>query len=278
VVKRTTAALSGAAVAVLAWRAAWYEPRALTTPEIDLALPGWPARFNGLRVALVSDVHAGMGHGTPARVAAIVDRAIALEADVNLLLGDYLDSTFLGDGRARPRDVARELGRVPGALAVLGNHDWRAAGPAMRSALLDAGVTVLEDEAVRIRPGLWVAGLADSRHRHPNVQAALRNVPDDESVLLMSHDPDEFPWVPSRVALTVSGHLHGGQVNLPRLRHAVLPTLYGDRYRAGHVVEDGRHLFVSVGLGTAGLPLRLRAVPEIPVLRLSGLPPRTPVA
>ena len=76
--------------------------------------------------------------------------------------------------------------------------------------------------------------------------------------MLATHDPDVFPDVPARVALTVAGHLHGGQVNVPILRHAVLPTRYGDRYLAGHVVESGRHLYVSAGLGTAGLPLRLR--------------------
>ena len=70
------------------------------------------------------------------------------------------------------------------------------------------------------------------------------------------------------MALTVSGHLHGGQVNVPLLRRAVLPTRFGERYLAGHVVERGRHLYVSAGVGTAGLPLRLRRPPEVPVLRL----------
>ena len=98
---------------------------------------------------------------TPPRVAAAVDRAIALDADLYLLLGDFLDSTRLGFGRARVRDVARELARIPRALAVLGNHDWRGAGPAMGWALRDAGVRVLENEAVAVRDGLWVAGAAD---------------------------------------------------------------------------------------------------------------------
>ena len=74
--------------------------------------------------------------------------------------------------------------------------------------------------------------------------------------------------MPSRVALTVAGHLHGGQVNVPVLRRALLPTRYGERYLAGHVVEDGRHLYVSAGLGTSGLPVRLLRPPEIPLLRL----------
>ena len=247
-------------------------------PEVDLALPGWPARLDGLRVALVSDVHAGAGHMTPARLAAIVDRVLAARADVHLLLGDYLDSTMLGDGRVRVLDVAGQLARLPGAVAVLGNHDWRGAGPAMGWALRECGVRVLENDACELRPGLWAAGLADTRHDVPDPQAALRSVPEDAVVLLLCHDPDFFPRAPARASLMVSGHLHGGQVNVPHLRRLAMPTVFGDRYRAGHVVEDDRHLYVSAGLGTAGLPVRLFRRPEVPVLRLTGSGPRTPAA
>ena len=274
----TAGALLTAAVGMVGYRAAWREPRSLVTPEVPLALPAWPSELDGLRVALVTDIHAGAGHMTPARLASVVDRVLALDADFHLLLGDFLDSTRLGAGRARVRDVAREMARLPRAVAVLGNHDWRAAGPAMGWALRAAGVPVLENDAVQVRDGLWIAGVADTRHRLPDLDAALRMPPQDAAVLLATHDPDVFPDVTSRVALTVAGHLHGGQVNVPMLRHAVLPTAYGDRYLAGHVVEGGRHLYVSAGLGTAGLPLRLRRLPEVPVLRLTGSAPRTPSA
>jgi uncharacterized protein len=176
------------------------------------------------------------------------------------------------------RQVARELARIPRAVAVLGNHDWRAAGPAMGWALREAGVTLLENDAVRVRDGLWVAGLADTRHRFADLDAALRKPDEASAVLLATHDPDVFPDVPDRVTLTLAGHLHGGQVNVPILRHAVLPTRYGDRYLAGHVVEEGRHMYVSAGIGTAGLPLRLRRPPELPVLRLTSGRARAPGA
>jgi predicted MPP superfamily phosphohydrolase len=260
------------------YRAAWREPRSLVIREEALALPRWPEELDGFRVALVSDIHAGAGHMTPARLAGIVDRAIALDADLVLLLGDFVDSSRLGLGRARVRDVARELARIPRALAVLGNHDWHGAGPAMGWALRDAGVRLLENDAVAVRDGLWVAGVADTRHRFMDLEAALRKAPQDAAVLLATHDPDVFPDVPSRVSLTVAGHLHGGQVNVPILRRAVLPTAFGERYLAGHVVEEGRHLYVSAGLGTAGLPLRLRRPPEVPVLTLTGPRPGTSAA
>jgi predicted MPP superfamily phosphohydrolase len=266
---RLAAAALGAAAGVVAYRAAWREPGSLVCPEVPLAPPGWPPAHDGLRVALISDLHAGHGRTTPERIAAIVDAVLALGADLHLLLGDYLDSTPLGDGRARVRDVAGELARLPNAYAVLGNHDWRARGPAMGWALREAGVRVLENEAVAVRDGLWVAGIACRRHRFPDLHAALRDPPPEDAVLLAVHDPDYFPQVPARVALTVSGHLHGGQVNVPLLRRPALPTEFGERFIAGHVVERGRHLYVSAGLGTAGLPLRLRRPPEVPVLRLT---------
>jgi predicted MPP superfamily phosphohydrolase len=277
-VKRIAAALSGAAAVVVGWRAGWVEPRSLVVREEELALPGWPAALDGLRVALVSDVHAGAGHMTPGRLAGIVDHVLGAEADVHLLLGDYLDSTPLGDGRARVLSVAEELARLPGAVAVLGNHDWRAAGPAMGWALRECGVPVLENAAWELRPGLWAAGLADTRHGVPDPRAALESVPDDAAVLLLCHDPDFFARAPARANLCLAGHLHGGQVNVPLLRRLAMPTDFGDRYLAGHVVQGDRHLYVSAGLGTAGLPLRLFRRPEVPVLRLTSSAPRTPAA
>jgi hypothetical protein len=98
--------------------------------------------------------------------------------------------------------------------------------------------------------------------------SALASVPPGEPVVLLSHDPDVFPHVPDRVALTLAGHTHGGQVAIPLLRRPAIPSAYGERYARGHVVEDGRHLYVSSGLGTSGLPLRLLAPPEIVVLEL----------
>jgi predicted MPP superfamily phosphohydrolase len=70
------------------------------------------------------------------------------------------------------------------------------------------------------------------------------------------------------VALTLAGHTHGGQVAIPLLRRPMLPSRYGERYARGHIVEDGRHMIVSSGVGTSGLPIRLLAPPEVLALTL----------
>ena len=260
----------GAAAAAAAWWTAWYEPRRLVVRQHALRLPSWPQTLDDLRVGLMSDLHAGLGHTNPARVREAVELLNAQRPDVIFLLGDYLDSTHFGRGRADPGEIAAELARVDaplGRFAILGNHDWRAAGAAMAEALRQAGLEVLENEARRAGD-LWVAGVADMRTRLPDIPKALEDVPADAPVLLLAHDPDLFPHVPARVALTLAGHTHGGQVDVPVLRRLVVPSGHGVRYLGGHVEEEGRQLFISTGVGTAGLPLRFRRPPEVVILTL----------
>jgi predicted MPP superfamily phosphohydrolase len=155
-----------------------------------------------------------------------------------------------------------------GVLAVLGNHDWYAGARRISDALEDVGVTVLEDSAIPVGDGLWVAGAGDYRIRGARVGRALMPVPEDAPAILLSHDPDAFPHVPERVALTLAGHTHGGQVGIPLLRRPFIPSHYGERYLRGHIVEDGRHLYVSSGLGTSGAPVRFLTPPEVVSLTL----------
>ena len=87
-------------------------------------------------------------------------------------------------------------------------------------------------------------------------------------VVMMAHEPDVFPTVPERVALTLSGHTHGGQVRLFGWS-PVVPSKFGNRYAYGHVREDGRDLVVSGGIGCSILPVRLGVTPEITVVEMS---------
>jgi uncharacterized protein len=269
-VKRSAELVAAATVAALAWPA-WIEPRRLVVRDVELALPNWPRRLDGLRAGVLSDLHAGVPHMGLDKVARAVDALNDRAPDVHLLLGDHLDASQPWRRRLTPSVIARVLGRLRaplGTLSVIGNHDWRNSGDAIWRALDAEGVTVLEDRAVELGNGLWVAGLGDMRHRKPEVGRALRDVPPDAPVLVLTHDPDMFPEIPDRVALTLAGHLHGGQIAIPLLRRPLMPSHYGERYARGHIVEHGRHLLVSSGLGTSGLPVRLLAPPEVLVLTL----------
>jgi predicted MPP superfamily phosphohydrolase len=262
---------AAAAVALGAW-SLWIEPRRLVVRREELVLPAWPAALDGLRVGLLADLHAGMPHAGLDAVGRAADALMAEQPDLVCLLGDFVDRR---SPLARPIDADALGGRLAvlreaprGAVAVLGNHDWYAGAGRIAAGLFGAGIPVLEDQAARAGDGLWTAGVGDYRTRGARVARALAGVPEGEAVLLLSHDPDVFPLVPGRVALTLSGHTHGGQVGLPLLRRPFVPSHFGERYVHGHVEEDGRHLYVSSGLGTSGIPVRLLRPPEVVILTL----------
>jgi len=276
-VKGALAAVGGAAAGGFLLWAAWIEPRRLVLREDTVGLRDWPEALDGLRLGILSDLHSGVPHMGRDAIARAVERLNGARPDLMLLLGDYLDGSRLWGGRLAPEVVADVLGRLEaplGRFAVLGNHDWNVDGGRMRTALQRAGIPVLENRAVPVKaPGgrLWVAGLADMRYRRPDIRAALEEVPNEprEPVLLMAHDPDLHPSVPARVALTLSGHIHAGQVAIPLLRRPLIPSHHGERYTRRHVVDGDRRLYISSGLGTSGLPLRFLAPPEVVVLEIS---------
>jgi predicted MPP superfamily phosphohydrolase len=249
------------------------EPRRLVVRREELTLPRWPAALDGLRVGVMTDLHSGMPHAGLDAIERAAETLMAEKPDVVCLLGDYIDRRALF---ARPVDaqaLAARLGALAaaprGLYAVLGNHDWYAGARRIGDALEGAGVMVLEDSAAPAGDdGLWVAGTGDFRVRGARVERALMPVPEAAPVLLLSHDPDAFPSVPARVSLTLSGHTHGGQVGVPLVRRPFIPSHYGERFLAGHIEEDGRHLYVSSGVGTSGLPVRFLRPPEVVSLTL----------
>jgi predicted MPP superfamily phosphohydrolase len=263
------------AAGVATW-GAWIEPRRLVVRDVELHLPHWPSRLDGLRAGVLSDLHAGVPHVGFAAVARAVDALNDAAPDVHWLLGDHLDASQVWRRRVVPEFLAEALARLEaplGTISVIGNHDWRESGDRMWRALAQAGITVLEDRAVHLAPrDFWVAGLADMRFRRPSVARALQDVPADAPVVVLSHDPDMFTEVPDRVALTLAGHTHGGQVAIPIVRRPLMPSRYGERYARGHIVEHGRHLLVTSGIGTSGIPVRLLAPPEVLVVTLRSAP------
>jgi len=259
--------------ALAAW-ALWFEPRRLVFREVPLELPRWPQPLVGLRVALMSDLHIGSPHWTLERLEALVAATNRQQPELVLLAGDFLINGVLGGRWVDPESIARVLGglRAPlGSVAVLGNHDWWNDGVRVRRALEREGIVVLENQALPLtRQGrrFFIAGLADQMTRRVALEQTLGQVPPGEPLLVLAHEPDIFPQLDARVSLTLAGHTHGGQVWLPLLGRLVVPSEYGQRYAAGHVVEGGRQLFVTTGVGTSIWPIRFGVPPEVVLLSL----------
>ena len=176
---------------------------------------------------------------------------------------------------------------------MLGNHDWWdddatqnafKGPPRVQRTLEGAGIKVHHNDAVRLTKGgqpFWIAGLGDQwafyrrRNRRTgqrfdgadDLPATMAKITDDAPVILMAHEPDIFAEGSPRVALQLSGHTHGGQIQFFGFA-PVVPSRFGRQYVYGHVVQDDRHLVVSGGLGCSGIPMRFGRPPEIVVVDL----------
>lgn len=210
----------------------------------------WP-EGKRVRIAAISDLHVGEPYVGLRRVRQVVRRANALGADIIVLLGDYSAGHRFVTRPVKIADVApvlAELQAEHGVYAILGNHDWwddlnaqkRGGLPNLYGdALAENGIVVLSNKANKIKDlGVWIAGLEDQLallrdtggfvglHDLP---ATMAQVTDDDPLILLAHEPDIFPQVPERVALTMSGHTHAGQVRLFGWS-PVVPSRFGNRY------------------------------------------------
>ena len=261
------------ALALAAW-AFCIEPARLVVVEepVDVAwMPPTP-----LRVAVLTDLHVGSPFNGLARLHDLVDRTNAARPDLVCILGDLVIQGVIGGHFVTPEAIAGELARLRplvGTFAVLGNHDGWLDHDRVQRALETSGAHMVEDTAARVETAagpLWIAGVSDFWTGHHDLSAALAAVTDGAPVLLLTHNPDIFPMVPSSVTLTLAGHTHGGQVKLPLLGRLIVPSRYGNRFAAGEIVEGGRHMFVATGIGTSVIPVRFRVPPTVSILVLGG--------
>lgn len=287
---RTFSGLGVAGVSTIAY--GFSEPELqLGVTRYQISPPQWPADFN-LKIAVIADIHACDPWMPLERIQTIVDHTNALGADVTVLLGDYVAghrnvTRFIPASEWAP--VLAGLKAPLGVHAILGNHDYwedravqrEGEGTTIaRRALEAAGIPVYENDVQRLnkagRP-FWLAGLGDQlafvfarrygivrRKGIDDLSATLNKVTDDAPVILLAHEPDVAYRVPSRVALQLSGHTHGGQVRLLGWS-PVAPS--GQRLAYGHI-RMNCDVVVSGGLGCSIVPFRLGVPPEIVLVTL----------
>jgi uncharacterized protein len=260
------------------------EAQSLDIARYRVTPRNWPPNYR-LTITVISDLHAGGPNMTTARVRQVVEMANLVQSDLVVLLGDYFATHRFLTERVPHEVWAAELARLSaplGVRAILGNHDWWHDIDGVRGALAAVHIPVLENDAVLLRHGsqqFWLAGLGDQiaykvgprQFRGvDDLPGTLKRVATDDPVILLVHEPDIFPEVPERVTLTLAGHTHGGQIRLPLVWPAFVPSRYGMRYAYGHIMEDGRHMVVSGGIGTSFVPVRIGVPPEIVVVEVTG--------
>lgn len=253
----TVGAVTGAAAYGVA-----FERHQIGVTHASLPVSGLPPALDGLRIGLLTDVH--HSQTVPAAdVARAVELVMAQRPDMVVLGGDYVtfgDRAFVGP----VAELLTPLRAPHGVFAILGNHDDDRDMP---EALSRQHVAVLKDARTRLNvrgEGLELAGLRFWTRKPSDVARVLRNAAD--TVILLAHDPRRLTEASAlNVPAVLSGHTHGGQVVLPgvgavaRRRFPILTGLGS---------KDNTSIFVSRGIGTVYVPVRINCPPEVAIITL----------
>lgn len=264
------------------------EPEWIEETLVDVPIAHLPPALEGLRIALLGDIHLGP-HRDAAYVQDAAARVGALGPDMVVLCGD-----FVSESAAEAEACAQALQSLRsryGAFAILGNHDIWTAPRHIQRALNGVGIHVLRDEARQILIGdtrLWLLGVDDSGYSgftgsnpermapywQPRVAAVHRLVaalPEGDPRILLIHNPDLNEWLAGeRLDLALCGHTHGGQVRLPLIGAPLTPSCYGQKYVSGLVQGPACPVYVNRGLGMKAPSVRFNCRPEITLLTLRG--------
>lgn len=257
-------------VGLLASYPIFIERYLILTNHYVIPVPNLSRAFSGFRIVHLTDLH--YGFLVPlAVIRYVVDRVNRLNRDLVICTGDYVHERAATTQIDAVWPVLSALKAPLGVLSVLGNHDhWADTGRSQQ--WLDKTEQNLRHKAKVIEKDggrLWFAGAGDLWEDHRNVDEVLNGIPDSDCRIVLAHNPDtadtEFA---NRVDLMISGHTHGGQVDIPFIGPPILPV-QNKTYSSGLKTSPrGTRVFISKGIGWAIYPVRFNCVPEIAVLEL----------
>jgi predicted MPP superfamily phosphohydrolase len=250
----------------------------IVVEHVSIPLARLNPRLHGFTIAQLTDFHYS------AFTAGIIESAVKmtndLKPDLIALTGDYVTQSMLysetrdEDSSRAAEPCARLLAKLrakSGVFAILGNHDEVTNPDFVTNALQQNGIKVLANSSVPIERDdsrLWLAGVRDVMKGEPDLGKTLASIPAGEATVLLAHEPDYADEVRfSPVDLQLSGHSHGGQIDLPFIGPLYLPPL-AKKYVAGLRKLGNLTLYTNRGVGTIRIPARLNCPPEVTLFTL----------
>jgi len=252
-----------------------WETVALSVEQVEIPIKGLPPEFDGFRIAQVSDLHGNRFNPAGCEVQAIKGAGV----DLIVATGDHVHRNSK-EGVKRILPFMQALVEIAPVYAVSGNHDHWTDWPYIARRFRNAGVTVLENNHVRIKRGageIILAGVSDPYTGHDCLIQALP-AKADTVIVLLAHTPAWFePWnaadAPAalqRISLTLVGHTHGGQIKLPFL--GAVTTASGRLFPPSHVEGLSREgdgwLYINRGLGQGWPSFRFLSRREVTIITL----------
>jgi len=280
----------GAVLFTLLCYAYFIEPQRLVVNHETLAIKGWDANFNGLRIVTLGDIHGGSNGVNEEKLRLVVQKVNEQKPDVVVMLGDYVsenveDKPVHQVGLKMPMaTIADNLSGINakyGVFAVLGNHDGWYDDAKVAAELTRVGYRVLQNEAAVIEKDgsrLRILGLKD----HLSLTGGWKKTSADArsiveaagpgQIIALEHSPDILPVILGEMSISpdlklmLAAHTHGGQMRFPIVGRPMVPSTYGQKYVYGHVRQNNVDLWVTSGIGCSILPLRFMVPPEIVVI------------
>ncbi len=250
------------------------ETKRLVIHEETIKIPNWNANLNDLRIAVISDIHGGSYGVDESRIKQIVQVVNLQNPDLIVILGDFVSQTKGQHSELKMpvENIAASLKGLQakyGVFAIIGNHDWWFDESKITLELEKNGITVLDDKIYPVKIGdqtlkLW--GIEDLWKNGIINRQPFSDLEDKANSILLAHNPDAIMDTPPGISLTLAGHTHGGQVQIPF--YGALVFVSDPKFTQGLIDVEGKKLFVTTGIGTTGPPFRFLVPPEIAVLTL----------
>ncbi|PLT34382.1 metallophosphoesterase [Bacillus sp. V5-8f] len=249
------------------------EPKWLDIHTIEINSPQVPKGFSGFRIVQFSDTHLGFQFQLK-DLGSAIEKINELKPDLIIFTGDLMDDPNQYPYQKDITPVLKRLEAPMGKLCIYGNHDHGGYGSEVYESIMEqSGFQVLLNSNVEISlingDKLYIAGLDDAMLGRPDFEATLKDIPKDAYTILLSHAPDVADITAKyNVQLQISGHSHGGQVQIPFAGALVTPP-FAKKYKEGTFTIGKLKLHVNRGLGTTRLPYRFLSRPEITVYEFS---------
>ncbi len=240
-----------------------------------LSFHNFPKSMNGLTIAQISDIHAGV-YMDERKIAEIFHTVNSLHSDMIVITGDFVDRNTIGMNTLS--NAFKILESDLGIFGCLGNHDHYAGAEKINNVLESSNIMMLNNNGKTLRinnelisiMGVDYAGRSIHRGDYADLDKAMESVNEDTFKILLSHNPEFFSEAKKAdIDLTLAGHTHGGQIGFQLAGLNINPAYAAFKYPKGYYIEDNKQLYVNVGVGTFGLPIRT-IKPEITLFTLSG--------
>lgn len=251
------------------------EPRMLDITRHKIKNVDLPVGFDGIKIIQFSDTHIGFQY-TMEQLEKLITKINKIQPDIIFFTGDLLDDPRHFTEKNRIITMLSKLNSPLGKFAVYGNHDHGGYGSGLYKQIMEqSGFNLLLNTSATVKlldgSTLRIAGIDDAMLGKPDLAAAMANIPQNSFTILLSHAPDKADEaIRYPIQLQLSGHSHGGQIQIPFYGPWVTPP-FAEKYVEGFYNlgdEKTLTLYVNRGLGTTRLPFRFLSQPEIALFTL----------